>query len=162
MDRINQINYVQYNLPFTAEQDQQMGASGAGLTWWMGVDPPTTEEGEQEIGEKLDNSNMVISHLGIYCKKDCQIAIKNYEHKEDKWVVRTHIIQMGGGNKIEFKNVLICGVGTVLKKDDQSEEYWGPNAQLTMAITTYQTVQELEQGYDYNMDGIALDPFSPV
>lgn len=159
MDRISQINYIQYNLPFTAEQDQQMGAFGAGLKWWMGT-TPTTEEGEQEISGELDNSNMVISHLGIYCKKDCQIAIKNYEYKEDKWVVRTHIIQMGSGNKIEFKNVLICGVGTVV--EDQSEEYWGPNAQLTMAITTYQTVQELEQGYDYNMDGIALDPFSPV
>lgn len=159
MDSINQINYVQYNLPFTAEQDQQMKAFGAGLAEWMGV-ARTTEEGEQEISGELDNLTMVISHLGIYCKKDCQIAIKSYEHKEDKWVVRTHIIQMGSGNKIEFKNVLICGVGTVL--DDQNEEYWGLNAQLTMAITDYGTVKELEQGYDYNIDDIALDPFSPV
>lgn len=161
MDSINQINYVQYNLPFTAEQDQQMEASGAGLTWWMGVDP-TTEEGEQEISGELEDSTIVISHLGIYCKADCQIAIKNYEYKEDKWVVCTHIIQMGSGNKIEFKNVLICGVGTVLKEEDQSEEYWGPNAQLIMAITDYGTVKKLEQGYDYNIDSIALDPFSPV
>lgn len=130
------INFVQYNLPFTVEQDDAMRELG--LTFWGGLNNNV----EFPV---LENNSILISHLGFWAAEGCKITIQDYEYENGQWRPHTREFQIGAGNKIEFNNVRLYNISVAQEAEsNNNEEYWGSNAKLDMCIADFETLEKIE------------------
>lgn len=158
------VNYVQYNLPFSADEDNKM--KDLGLTLWGGQQSYTEPDGYYLLDEQPSAETVAIYHLGWYCKKDCQIKLINYEYfteaitidgvqiDAETWVAHHQTLQMGDGNKLELQNVRLAGISLASLENDN--KYWGENAKLDMKVADFDTLDSVDEGITGD-----IDPFYP-
>lgn len=91
------VNFIQYNLPFTQQQDEIIRELG--LTYWQGLSNSLNFP-------NLENNSILISHLGFWAAEDCKITIQGYEYENDEWVIHTREIQMEQEIKLNLKKFI--------------------------------------------------------
>ena len=83
------------------------------------------------------------------------------EESEKKWYSHIQKYQIGASNQLEFINVRICSVGSIDNQNSNSEEYFGKNALLDIAITTIEEAENLyrssENAYVGDMDSFQIE-----
>lgn len=150
------VNFTQYNLPFTQEQDERM--QDLGLIHWAGR-TRTGPNGSFEVDNFAfppehytpDDNPIVIYHLGFWTNEDCEVQIKGFEYHNEEWVVNTQTLRIGAGNKLELEKVRIFSVGITINSEGQNEEYWGNNAKLDMSLADFDTLDKIESGEITNL-----------
>ena len=87
---MNGVNFIQYGLPFSNDQDNIMRADGVGIVNWNSWEENDFQETiitKSKATEDLraENPN-VIYHLAFFAKEDCVLWLRNWEkNSNDTW-----------------------------------------------------------------------------
>lgn len=153
----------------------------AELTQWQGIEAvnnlPSNNKTYVYMQDGPPEDEKIIHHLIIYANNGCEFYITNYEcfsagegpppeeiegnpdeESEKKWYSHIQKYQIGASNQLEFINVRICSVGSIDNQNSNSEEYFGKNALLDIAITTMEEAENLYRSSENAYMG-DIDPF---
>lgn len=142
--------FIQYNLPFTNEQNAYMNSNtiSGGTRSYPGIPFRTiTEPPSQTVNNytvlNLENIS-VINHLVIYAKEDAPLTLESLEKDNNgRWNICVRNFKVGKSQQLEFSNVMIVGVAGTSNGED-----YGDNAKIEMTITSMKNALE---GFQLNI-----------